>query len=217
MTARCITSTLFAGPLALAGSALALMLSSAAPAQADGGPRVGQPAPAFSAVDTAGKTRSLAEFKGKTVVLEWTNHDCPFVRKHYDSGNMQTLQKEAVGQGVVWLTVISSAPGEQGHVAPAVADKLTKDRNAAPSAVLLDPSGKIGKSYDARVTPHMYVIDKAGTLAYMGGIDDKPTRNVADVPTARPYVKQALAEVLAGKAVSMPSTRAYGCTVKYMN
>lgn len=217
MTSRCRMPTTHAARALFAGGALAFMLSAAAPAWAEAGPRVGRPAPSFSAVDTGGKIRSLAEFKGKTVVLEWTNHDCPFVRKHYDSGNMQALQKQASADGVVWLSIISSAPGEQGHVAPAVADKLTKDRKAAPTAVLFDPSGKVGKSYDARVTPHMYVIDKTGALVYMGGIDDKPTRNTADVPTAKPYVKLALAEVLAGKPVSTPSTRAYGCTVKYMN
>lgn len=175
----------------------------------------GAMAPEFTAMGADGKTYKLSDFRGKTVVLEWTNHDCPFVRKHYESGNMQALQKEATGAGVVWLTMSSSAPGDQGHVTPASAQELTVKRNAAPSAFLLDQKGEIGRTYNAKVTPHMYVIDKTGKLVYAGGIDDKPTANKADVPTARNYVREALAAVAAGKTPEAATTRAYGCTIKY--
>ena len=178
-------------------------------------PVIGQPAPDFTATDTNGKTVKLSDYKGKVVVLEWTNHECPYVRKHYGSNNMQTIQKDATAQGVVWLSVISSAKGEQGYVEPAAANQLTASRSASPSAVLLDPTGKIGQEYGAKVTPHMYVIDASGKLAYMGGIDDKATSNPADIPSAKNYVRAALGEVMAGKPVSEPVTRAYGCTVKY--
>ncbi len=175
----------------------------------------GAMAPDFTAMGADGKSYKLSDFRGQTVVLEWTNHDCPFVRKHYETGNMQALQKEATGAGVVWLTMSSSAPGDQGHVTPASAQDLTVKRNAAPSAFLLDPKGEIGRTYNAKVTPHMYIVDKTGKLAYAGGIDDKPTANKADVPTARNYVREALAALAAGKAPEMPTTRAYGCTIKY--
>jgi peroxiredoxin len=177
--------------------------------------QAGKAAPDFTAVDSNGKTHQLASFKGKTVVLEWTNDGCPYVQKHYNSGNMQALQKAANETGVVWLTVISSAPGTQGHVDGGAANKLTDNRKALPSAVLLDPTGKIGKLYDAKTTPHMYVIDPKGNLAYAGAIDDKPTSNLADVKTARNYVKEALTAVAAGKAPEVTATRAYGCSVKY--
>lgn len=179
------------------------------------GPKVGAPAPDFSGVDTAGKTVSLKQLKGKTVVLEWTNDGCPYVKKHYNSGNMQSLQQDAAGKGAVWLTIISSAPGEQGHLPPAELDKLTRERGAAPSAVLIDADGTIGKAYNARVTPHMYVIDPAGTLRYMGAIDDKPTADKADVAGARNYVKDALDALAAGRDIDKTVTRAYGCSVKY--
>lgn len=175
----------------------------------------GQPAPAFEAQDATGKTVRLTDFKGRTVVIEWTNQDCPYVRKHYETGTMQALQKAATGDGVVWLTVASSAPGQQGWVDGPMAQKLTADRKASPSAFLLDPEGRIGHAFGATVTPHMFVIDKDGRIAYMGGIDDKPTANHADVKTARPHVREALAAVAAGKAVSPASTRPYGCTIKY--
>ena len=175
----------------------------------------GKPAPDFTAKDAAGKDVRLSSFKGRTVVLEWTNQDCPYVRKHYGSGNKQALQKDATGQNVVWLTVSSSAPGAQGHVNGLEAEKLTVDRKAAPSAFLLDPDGRVGRLYGATVTPHMYVIDKAGTLAFMGGIDDKPTSNQADIKTARNYVREALTSVAAGQPVKTASTRPYGCTIKY--
>jgi peroxiredoxin len=175
----------------------------------------GKPAPDFALQDSSGKTVKLADFKGKTVVLEWTNQDCPYVRKHYGGGNMQQLQKDAAAKDVVWLTISSSAPGQQGHVNGLEADELTKSRKAAPAAFLFDPDGKVGHAYDARTTPHMYVIDKAGVLAYMGAIDDKPTANLADLKTARPYLKEAVEAVRAGEPVKVASTRAYGCSIKY--
>ena len=177
--------------------------------------RVGEAAPGFSLGATNGKPVSLADQRGKIVVLEWTNHECPYVRKHYESGNMQSLQKEAVGQGVVWLTVISSAPGTQGHVSTKEAEDLTATRKAGPTAVLFDPAGTVGKAYGATNTPHMYVIDKVGTLIYAGAIDDRPTSRKSDVPGAHNYVRAALQSVAAGQPVKTPVTRAYGCTVKY--
>jgi peroxiredoxin len=179
------------------------------------GPEVGKPAPDFQAVDTAGNTHAPSDFSGRTLVLEWTNHDCPFVRKHYDAGNMQAQQREATAQGVVWLSVISSAPGKQGHVSALEADALTETRGAAPSAVLLDPEGIVGRAYDARVTPHLYVIDPDGLLVYMGGIDSIPSADPADIPRATPYLANALDAVLTGNPVSDAVTRPYGCTVKY--
>lgn len=177
--------------------------------------KVGEAAPAFTSTATSGAAVSLADYRGKLVILEWTNHDCPYVRKHYDTGNMQTLQRETTGAGVIWLTVISSAPGEQGHVKPAHADELTTNRKAAPTAVLLDTKGEVGKMYGATNTPHMYVVDKAGLLVYAGAIDDKPTSRRSDVPGANNYVRAALQAVAAGQPVKTPVTRAYGCTVKY--
>lgn len=175
----------------------------------------GKAAPEFTAVDTAGKSVSLAALKGKTVVLEWTNHDCPYVRKHYGTSTMQNLQRDATAKDVVWLTVISSSPGQQGFVEALEADKLTADRKAAPTAVLLDSGGKVGRLYGATTTPHMFVIDKAGTLVYMGGIDDKPTTAPDSVKTARPYVREALDALAEGKPIATASTRPYGCSVKY--
>ncbi len=176
---------------------------------------VGKPAPDFEGVDTRGKTHRLADYRGKTVVLEWTNHDCPYVRKHYGAGNMQAQQREAAAQGVVWLSVISSAPGKQGYVGAARADELTVSRDAAPDAVILDPSGEIGRAYGARTTPHMYIINETGTLVYMGGIDSITSANPNDIPRATQYVRVALQELAAGKPVSKPVTRPYGCSVKY--
>ncbi len=177
--------------------------------------QVGQPAPIFTGVDTAGKTHALSDFLGKVVVLEWTNHDCPYVRKHYDAGNMQAQQREATEDGVVWLSVISSSPGKQGHVSPAKADELTASRDAAPTAVLIDESGDIGRAYSARTTPHMYIIDAEGKLAYMGGIDSIPSARASDIEKATQYVPAALAQVMAGKAADPSITRPYGCSVKY--
>lgn len=177
-------------------------------------PKVGQPAPDFSAVDSKGKTVKLTDYAGKFVVLEWTNDGCPFVKKHYN-GNMQSLQKEAAAKDAVWLTVISSAPGKQGHVDGAGADKLTRERNAAPAAVLLDESGAVGRAYDAKTTPHMFIVDPKGTLIYAGGIDSIPSADPADIAQAKPYVKLALAQAMAGQAVAEPVTKPYGCSVKY--
>ena len=177
--------------------------------------KVGEAAPAFSANTTTGKGVSLADQRGTIVVLEWTNHDCPYVRKHYESGNMQALQKEITAQGVVWLTLISSSPGTQGYLTPKQADELTSTRKANPTAVLLDPTGAVGRAYGATNTPHMYVIDKAGLLVYAGAIDDRPTTRRSDVQGAHNYVRAALDDISAGRPVQTPVTRAYGCTVKY--
>jgi len=198
----------------LVGACLALAATLTAGAVA-AKPEVGQPAPAFSVADTTGKTWSLADLAGKGLILEWTNHDCPYVQKHYGSGNMQALQQEARDAGYVWLSVISSAPGKQGHVSAAEADELTEGRGAAPTAVLLDVDGAMGRAYGAKTTPHMFVIDGAGSLVYMGGIDDRATTDPADVAGAENYVRLALTDLAAGKAVSNPATRPYGCSVKY--
>ena len=176
---------------------------------------LGSAAPAFTLTDSNGRARTLNEFKGKTVVLEWTNHQCPYVGKHYRSNNMQSLQKKWTGQGVVWLSVISSAPGEDGHVTPQQANQLTSERNAAPSAVLFDPKGATGRAYGARTTPHMYIINGDGVLVYLGGIDDQPTARLEDLKVAKNYVDQALTEMAQGKPVTASRSRAYGCSVKY--
>jgi peroxiredoxin len=178
-------------------------------------PRIGEPAPAFVAVDTAGDTHRLEDYAGQVVVLEWTNHDCPYVRKHYDAGNMQAQQRAATAGGAVWLSVISSAPGKQGHVDAAEADALTASRNASPSAVLLDPEGIMGRAYGARTTPHMYIVDTDGNLVYQGGIDSIPSADAADIADARQYVRVALDEIRAGGAVTDAVTRPYGCSIKY--
>ena len=196
-----------------------LMLAGAAAALVPGGawasPDLGKPAPAFSATDSNGKSWSLTDLKGKVVVLETTNHDCPYVGKHYRSGNMQTQQREATAKGVIWLTVAASAPGEEGFVNASQANELTKSRNAAPTAVLLDPQSKIARAYGATVTPHMYIIDASGMLVYKGGIDSIPSADAADIPKAKQYVRVALDQVLAGKQVAEASTRPYGCSLKY--
>ena len=197
--------------VALAGAAAGITVGTDAFAS----PQTGTSAPGFTAVDSKGKRHTLAAYKGKTVVLEWTNHECPYTVKHYATGNMQALQKAATESGAIWLTVVSSRPGSQGHVEALEADKLTDDRNAHPTAVLLDPAGDLGKLYGARVTPHMYVIDPSGMLIYMGAIDDQPTANHASVKGARSYVREALDAVAAGRPVAVASTRPYGCTVKY--
>lgn len=192
--------------------ASAALLCAALPAMA--APAIGQAAPAFTAVDSKGKQHKLADFKGKVVVLEWTNHDCPYVKKHYQA-NMQGLQKQAQQAGVVWLSVISSAPGEQGFVDGKKADELTASRNASPTAVLLDPQGTIGKAYDARTTPHMYVIDAKGVLRYSGGIDSIASAKVEDLEKASPLFKTAMEAVVKGETVAQATTRPYGCNVKY--
>lgn len=195
--------------LALAPLGLCLALSAAA------APQVGVMAPDFSVLDTQGKTWTLADLKGKKAILEWTNHGCPYVRKHYSSGNMQELQREAAKAGYLWLSVISSAPGTQGHVSPQEADVLTRERKAAPTAVLLDSDGAMGRAYGAKTTPHMYVIDGSGTLVYMGGIDNRPTTDPEDIQGAENYVRMAMADLDAGRPLAHPVTRPYGCSVKY--
>ncbi len=177
--------------------------------------QIGKPAPGFTGIDTSGKRLALSDFRGKPVILEWTNHDCPYVRKHYNSGNMQQQQQAATEQGAVWLSIISSAPGKQGHVTPAQADALTAQRNAVPSAVILDDQGAIGRLYDAKTTPHMYIIDADGKLAYMGGIDNIASANPADIANATQYVPVALAQMMNGEPVAASVTRPYGCSVKY--
>lgn len=178
-------------------------------------PQVGRAAPDFAAQDTKGATRHLSEFHGKPVVLEWTNADCPYTRKHYSSGNMQSAQKLAQKDGVVWLSIISSAPGKQGFVNGPAADALTQSRGAAPTAVLLDPTGSVGRLYHARTTPHLFVVDRDGNLQYMGGMDSIATADVGDIPHAEPYLKEAMLAVVDGKPVEHPVTKPYGCSIKY--
>ena len=182
---------------------------------ASAAPVVGKPAPDFKAADVDGKPVTLSDFRGKTVVIEWNNPECPFVKKHYGSGNMQKTQAAAAQDGVVWLSINSSAPGKQGHMSGAEAKAFVGKAGARPSAYLLDPRGVVGKAYDAKTTPHMYIVNKAGTLVYAGGIDDKPTPFPADVNGARNHVLAALAEMKAGKPVSVATSRPYGCAVKY--
>jgi peroxiredoxin len=183
--------------------------------QAAEAPKVGAPAPGFSLLDAQGKTESLGNFKGKYVVLEWFNPGCPFVQKHYKSDNMQALQKEFTAKGVVWLTIDSSAPGEEGNLSPEDARKQISEWKINSSALLLDPDGKVGHEYRATNTPHMFVIDPQGKLIYSGAIDDKPTPDPSTIKTANNYVRTALDEAMSGKAVSTPTSRAYGCSVKY--
>jgi peroxiredoxin len=176
---------------------------------------VGQSAPPFSVNDAHGQPVSLADFKGRTVVLEWVNPGCPYVRKHYDSANMQARQKAATQQGVVWLSVNSTAAGHYDYRKPADMAAWMRSQQAAPTHTLMDSDGKLGRAYGARTTPHLYVIDAKGTLVYAGGIDDRPSANPADVKAARNHVDAALADLAAGKPVAQPVTRPYGCSVKY--
>ncbi len=177
--------------------------------------RVGEPAPDFTATDTNGKVHKLSEYQGKFVVLEWTNRGCPYTQKHYNSGNMQRLQREWTSRGVVWLTVISSAPGKQGYVTASEENAYLKQANGAPTAVLLDPAGTLGHLYDAKTTPHIFIINPKGALIYNGAIDDRPTTDVSDVNGAKNYLSIALEEATSGKPVSTPTSRPYGCSVKY--
>ena len=176
---------------------------------------VGEKAPDFSLADSHGQKHSLAALQGKYVVLEWVNYECPFVQKHYNSGNMQGLQKTYTGKGVVWLAINSSAPGKQGNFAPAEIETRSKQHDASFSAYLVDADGTVGRAYGAKTTPHMFVIDPSGTLLYAGGIDDKPSTEAADVKTATNFVRSALDQALAGKPVSVSSSQPYGCSVKY--
>jgi len=176
---------------------------------------VGQPAPAFELVDVKGKVVKLSDFKGKHVVLEWTNPGCPFVLKHYGSQNMQALQQDAKAKDVVWLGISSTAPGHGDYLAPGALAAQYQAWGATPAALLMDDSGKVGRSYGARTTPHMYVIDPKGMLVYAGGIDDKRSSNPADIPAAKNFVRAALADSLAGKPVAAPTAPPYGCSIKF--
>ncbi|HVG05259.1 MAG TPA: thioredoxin family protein [Burkholderiaceae bacterium] len=193
--------------------AAGLLASSASIATAT--PSIGQPAPSFRATDVAGKQVSLGDFKGKYVVLEWNNPGCPFVQKHYDSGNMQSLQKRFGAENVAWLSVNSTNETSSDYMPPAKLAAWFKQHNATPAAVLMDTKGEVGKAFGAKVTPHLYVIDPTGTLVYAGAIDDKRSTNPADVKTATNYVVAALTETKAGKPVAKSTSQAYGCTIKY--
>lgn len=177
----------------------------------------GTAAPDFKGTDSNGAQHTLSQYRGKFVVLEWANQGCPYDGKHYRSGNMEALQREWTAKGVIWLSVISSAPGEQGYVTPAQENEYLQKMHAAPTAALLDPTGTIGRLYEAKTTPHMFVIDPTGKLVYQGAIDDKPTTDVADIKTAHSYLNEALTDAMAGKPVPVAVTRPYGCSVKYAN
>jgi peroxiredoxin len=177
--------------------------------------QVGSAAPDFRGTDSNGKTQSLDQYRGKYVVLEWHNHDCPYTVKHYESGNMQSLQKQWTAKGVVWLTVISSAPGTQGYMSAAQENAFLSKSGAKPTAVILDPTGAVGHLYDARTTPNMFVIDPSGKLIYAGAIDDHPTTEVSDIRVSKNYVSAALTEAMNGQTVETAYTRPYGCSVKY--
>jgi hypothetical protein len=198
--------------LSVALTLLAALALVAAPSRAA---RVGEPAPGFTGTDTNGRTHRLSDYRGKFVVLEWQNRGCPYTHKHYATGNMQRLEKEWTSRGVVWLTIISSAPGKQGYMTAAQANDYFGEQKAAPTAVLLDPQGTIGHLYDAKTTPEIYIINPQGTLIYEGAIDDQPTPNPASVRNAKNYLALALNEAMAGKPVAIPATRPYGCSVKY--
>lgn len=176
---------------------------------------VGEQAPAFALEDTEGTTHSLSDYEGQFVVLEWLNFGCPFVGKHYDSGNMQQLQERYTDEGVVWLSIVSSAPGTQGYYPPEEMKEQKDAHDGNMSAILLDSSGEVGKTYGAKVTPHMYIISPEGALLYKGGIDDTPTTDVADIEGATNYVENALDEAMNGEEVSVKTSQPYGCTVKY--
>ena len=196
-------------------SLISASLSFLAVSAANAAATVGQPAPAFALTDTNGKAVKLADYKGKTVVLEWHNPECPFVKKHYDSSNMQALQSKYTKDGVVWLSVSSTEPGHHDYRKPDVMNGILKTSNASQTAYLMDDSGATGKAYGAKTTPHMYIINAQGTLVYAGGIDDKRSSNVADVKTAKNFVAAALDEIKAGKPVSVATSTPYGCSVKY--
>jgi len=195
--------------IATAALATALVLPAAA------SPDIRKEAPNFTARTADGKTVDLKSLRGKIVVLEWTNHECPYVRMHYGANNMQATQKDATAQGIVWLQIISSPPGKQGFLEGPAAIKVNAERNAVPTNVLLDPDGKVGSLYGAQTTPHMYVIDEKGTLVYKGGIDSIPSYRADSLPKAVNYVRETLTALVSNKPVPNPSTRAYGCTIHY--
>src|SRR5213593_4002949 len=194
--------------------ALACLVSTAALFAADS-PPVGSAAPDFSVSDSKGNTQSVSQYKGKYVVLEWFNPECPFVKKHYGSGNMQKLQDQYTSKGVVWLTIDSNAPGTEGNITPEQAQKIAESWKTRQTALLLDPEGKAGRAYGAKNTPDMVIINPEGKIAYEGAIDSKASPNPADIPNSTNYVKAALDESLAGKPVTKPQTKPYGCSVKY--
>jgi len=179
------------------------------------GPRVGQQAPNFTATDSRGQTQTLSNFRGKFVVLEWHNNGCPYTIKHYESGNMQSLQKQWTAKGVVWFTIISSAPGEQGYMTSPAENEYLAKMHADPTAVLMDLQGKIGHLYDAKTTPQMIIIDPSGKIIYDGAIDNRPTTEESDIKGADNYVNDALTAAMAGRPVAVNHTRPYGCSVKY--
>ncbi|NBQ87130.1 MAG: thioredoxin family protein [Betaproteobacteria bacterium] len=203
--------SLYALPLYALSIGTGLLVASGAHAAA----AVGQPAPDFLLKDTSGKAVKLSDFRGKHVVLEWTNPGCPFVRKHYNSGNLPAQQKEAMGKGVVWLAINSTEKASADYLEPAKLVAWKKERQSTPSAILMDEDGIAGKAYAARVTPHMYIIDPQGQLIYAGGIDSIASARTEDIAKATQYVRVALGEALAGKPLSAPTTQAYGCTIKY--
>ncbi len=176
---------------------------------------VGKAAPDFTLTDTAGNAQTLSNYKGKYVVLEWTNPDCPFVKKHYGGGNMQDLQKEETDAGAIWLTLNSSAPGKEGSYNPEDWNRIVREKKMSSTAVLLDPAGKVGQLYEAKTTPHMFIINPDGILIYQGAIDDKPSTDAEDIKGATNYVRKALNESRAGQAVTIPATKSYGCSIKY--
>ncbi len=179
------------------------------------GAEIGEPAPEFTLKCSNGKEHSLSDYEGKFVVLEWVNHGCPFVRKFYEPGEMQRLQKECTDEGVIWLTMNSSAPGKQGHMTAEEANRSIQEKDAHPTAILLDHDGAVGKKFDARVTPHMYVIDREGVLIYNGAIDSNPSSRSSDIEAAENYVVSALTAAMNGDEVETPRTRPYGCGMKY--
>lgn len=177
--------------------------------------KTGAPAPDFTLTDIHGVSHNLSDFRGKTVVLEWINHGCPFVVKHYSKGHMQALQRETTAEGVVWLSICSSAPGKQGHYTASEWKKVNEEKKGAATAILMDEDGAVGKLYGAKTTPHMFVIDAEGTLVYQGAIDSKRSTNPDDIPDSQNYVRAALDDLAAGRPVATPQTTPYGCSVKY--
>lgn len=205
---KAVTALLVAGGLMVPGGTLRCQMQE---------PEIGAPAPAFSLPDTHGNRHSLSDYAGKWVVLEWLNYGCPFVQKHYRSGNMPRLQEEYGAKGVVWFSVVSSAPGKQGYYEPEEMDARNEENGNKAAAVLLDPDGTVGMAYGAKTTPHMYLIDPAGVLLYNGAIDDRPTSRLSDIEGATNYLVQAMTEAMAGQPVSVPTSQPYGCSVKYGN